>query len=177
MYCNGPALELSEAAAHARIVQLQPLIRMLAMRLCCSRDTLEELIQAGNVGALSAIQRFDPSSDVKLSSYAVPWILGEMRKTRRSILKSREHFSLEEEKAGEHQSLLDVLSGQDDVDIQQIDLRMAMQSLEESERILICLRYFRDKSQKETAILMRKSQAQISRMERRVLDRLKERLA
>ena len=53
------------------------------------------------------------------------------------------------------------------------DIRFAIDSLNQEEQKLVMLRFFRDKTQRETACLLCKSQAQISKMERRVLDHLK----
>ena len=58
-----------------------------------------------------------------------------------------------------------------------IDLKTAFVSLKPEEQKIIALRYFRGKTQKETALLLCKSQAQISKAERRILDRLRCQLA
>lgn len=60
-----------------------------------------------------------------------------------------------------------------EIDIEAVDLRLALGRLSEEERKLILLRYFSDRTQKETAALLQKSQAQISRIERRALDALR----
>ena len=53
------------------------------------------------------------------------------------------------------------------------DIRFAIDSMNQEEQKLIMLRFFRDKTQQETACLLNKSQAQISKMERRALDHLR----
>lgn len=60
-----------------------------------------------------------------------------------------------------------------EIDIEAVDLRMALGRLSQEERRLILLRYYADKTQKETAEAMHKSQAQVSRIERRALDALR----
>ena len=62
----------------------------------------------------------------------------------------------------------------EEIDIDAVDLRLAMGKLGEDARRLILLRYFRDRTQQETARLLGKSQAQVCRMERRALDALRE---
>ena len=57
-----------------------------------------------------------------------------------------------------------------------VEWNMALEQLETQERRLILLRYFRGLSQKETANLLGKSQAQVSRMERQAIERLKAQL-
>jgi len=58
------------------------------------------------------------------------------------------------------------------LNIQHIDLRLALAKLSTEEQIVICMRYYRDKTQRESAVLLGKSQAQISKMERRALNTL-----
>ena len=41
---------------------------------------LEDLYQIGSIGLIKAIQRFDTSFEVRLSTYAVPYILGEIKR-------------------------------------------------------------------------------------------------
>ncbi len=63
-----------------------------------------------------------------------------------------------------------------EIDLRALDLRLALSSLDADARRIILLRYFRDMTQQETARLLGKSQAQVSRIERRALDLLRERL-
>lgn len=148
----------------------QEVIRALAGRMQCERISREELIQAGNLGLLRAVSHYDASRDAKLITYALPWILGEMRRASRRMQSSA--YSLDQQMDGDGQSLYDVLIGECGIDISGLDLRLALSRLNPDEQILICLRYYRDKTQKETAFILKKSQAQISRMERHALDTL-----
>ena len=145
----------------------QPLLWSLAKRLCCTRVSLEELVQAGNIGLLCALGRYQSRKQTKLTTYAVPWILGEMRRA----IKQAEDFacSLDEGMGEDSQTLHDTLVGCEGVDADQVDLRAALSKLAPEAQILLSLRYFRDKTQKEAAMLMGKSQAQISRIESRAL--------
>ena len=61
--------------------------------------------------------------------------------------------------------------------MERVALRMAMNELEAEEQRVVLLRYYRDMTQQETARLLGRSQAQISRIERRALDRLRTLLA
>lgn len=56
------------------------LVRSAAKRFAKSGQELEDLIQTGTIGLLKAIDNFDVSFDVKFSTYAVPMILGEIRR-------------------------------------------------------------------------------------------------
>jgi len=153
------------------------LLYSLAKRLCCPYTMIEELVQSGYIGLLRAAKGFNPEYRIRFITYAVPWILGEMKKTMRVLLSGNDEIAMDSQGNCNHLSLIDVLSGNGEIDIDRIDLRIALQCLSKEERILITLRYYRDKSQSETARILKKSQAQISRMERRVLDTLKKDLS
>ena len=59
------------------------------------------------------------------------------------------------------------------INMDAVDLRLALERLDEEARKLILLRYYRDQTQKEAAALLGKSQAQVSRIESRALDTLR----
>ena len=62
------------------IVEHLPLVRGLARRYANRGEPLDDLAQVGTIGLIKAIDRFDPSRGVKLSSFATPTILGEIRR-------------------------------------------------------------------------------------------------
>lgn len=57
--------------------------------------------------------------------------------------------------------------------IERMTLRAAIDALPEKERMTICLRYFKGLTQEQTARLLLVSQVQVSRLERRALERLR----
>src|SRR3954464_14659385 len=57
-----------------------PLARQLARRYQRAEEPLDDLIQVASIGLIKAIDRFDSSRDVAFSSYAVPTILGELKR-------------------------------------------------------------------------------------------------
>jgi RNA polymerase sigma-B factor len=57
-----------------------PLARALALRYQHSHESLDDLLQVASIGLLKAIDGFDPQREVAFSSYAVPTILGEIRR-------------------------------------------------------------------------------------------------
>ena len=162
-------------AMQALIEKHRPLIGALAARLRISFVDKEALIQAGNIGLIQAAMHYVSDRETKLTTYAVPWILGEMKK----VIRREASFGISlNSGSDEHRGmLLDAISEKDGIDIAAVDLRIALEKLAEDLRLVICLRYFRDMTQKETALLMKKSQTQISRMERRALDVLHAHLA
>ena len=109
---------------------------------------------------------------IQFITYAVPWILGEMKKTLRKNSDAQFTVSMQEELGEDGVTLEETLSGSDNIDFSGLELRIALSQLDSEEQRLICLRYFRDKTQKETADLLKRSQAQISRMEHKALDKL-----
>lgn len=69
----------SAAREHA-VVELMPLVRALASRYAGRGEPLEDLVQAGMIGLIKAVDRFDVDRGVEFSSYAVPTIMGEIRR-------------------------------------------------------------------------------------------------
>ena len=57
-----------------------PLVRRLASRYANRGEEVEDLVQVGSLGLLKAIDRFDLSRDLRLSTFAVPTVLGEIKR-------------------------------------------------------------------------------------------------
>ena len=57
-----------------------PLVRALASRYAGRGEPLEDLVQVGSIGLIKAVDRFDVDRGVEFSSYAVPTIVGEIRR-------------------------------------------------------------------------------------------------
>jgi RNA polymerase sigma-B factor len=69
--------------AHARDLLVErylPLARRLARRYQHTDEPIEDLVQVASIGLLKAVDRFDCSREVMFSSYAVPTILGELKR-------------------------------------------------------------------------------------------------
>lgn len=62
------------------LVELMPLVRALANRYSGRGEPLEDLVQVGSIGLIKAVDRFDVDRGVEFSSYAVPTIVGEIRR-------------------------------------------------------------------------------------------------
>jgi RNA polymerase sigma-B factor len=68
-------------AARERLVELHlNVVRYLAAKFANRGEPLEDLIQVGSIGLLKAIERFDPARGVEFITYAMPTILGEIRR-------------------------------------------------------------------------------------------------
>jgi RNA polymerase sigma-B factor len=57
-----------------------PLVRALARRYAGRGEPYEDLVQVGTIGLIKAIDRFDPDRGVELQSYAIPMIVGEIKR-------------------------------------------------------------------------------------------------
>lgn len=62
------------------ILHHQKLVRYIAARFLDSGESMDDLVQVGTVGLILAIDRFDPAQDVKFSTYAMPTIVGEIKR-------------------------------------------------------------------------------------------------
>jgi RNA polymerase sigma-B factor len=70
-----------DTAAREALVRLyMPLTRGLARRYGCSSEPFEDLLQVASLGLIKALDRFDPERGHQFPSFAVPTILGEMRR-------------------------------------------------------------------------------------------------
>ena len=70
-----------DQAAREQLVQrLLPLARRMARRYRRSDEPLDDLVQVATLGLIKAIDRFDPARETAFSSYAVPTMLGELKR-------------------------------------------------------------------------------------------------
>jgi RNA polymerase sigma-B factor len=69
-----------QAARQELCERFMPLARKLAARYRNSNDAFEDLVQVASVGLLGAIERFDPDRETSFASFAVPTILGELKR-------------------------------------------------------------------------------------------------
>lgn len=209
-----------------------PLIKAIVKSYLGKGTEYDDLYQIGCVGFLKAIKNFDPSFDVKFSTYAVPMISGEIKRFLRddgSIKVSRsiktlaikvKAFIEEEKKKNDESPTIDVIAekfGVDKEDIvvaldscqqmvslhAKIDendpnsqnvidklmvfdksddmldkfiLKNEIMNLPEKEKKIIILRYYRGKTQGEVAELLDVSQVQVSRLESKIIEQLKNKL-
>jgi RNA polymerase sigma-B factor len=69
-----------EESRDRALVELMPLVRALASRYAGRGEPLEDLVQVGSIGLIKAVDRFDVDRGVEFTSYAVPTIVGEIRR-------------------------------------------------------------------------------------------------
>ena len=148
----------------------------------------EDLVSVGTIGLIKAINTFRPDKNIKLATYASRCIENEILMYLRK-LSGRKEVSLDEPLSvdwdGNELLLSDVLSNDDDLvysDIEEDEdrktLRAAISKLSKRERMIIELRFGlldgEERTQKDVADMLGISQSYISRLEKRILQRLKE---
>lgn len=210
-----------------------PLVSSLCKKFLNRGYDYDDIFQLGCMGLVKAINNFDTSYDVKFSTYAVPMILGEIKRFLRDdgiikvsrnvkILAQKLHFQKEalikeigreptidelvtytgidkeevllalesvnnmsylhdtiHQDEGSPILLIDKISqdteeGEDLVE--KIALKEAIRNLDSKSRKIIVLRYFKDKTQSEVARMLGISQVQVSRIEKKILVNIKDKL-
>ena len=187
----------------------------------------EDLYQIGTIGLIKAIKNFNPEYEVKLSTYAVTYIIGEIKKfirddgiikVSRSIeelcvkIKDIENRNIKEgrnitieEIAGELKvekedialaidsmkqvesiyqedsndgklTMIDKISSEKDeteVTVNKIFIKELLNKMNSRDRQIIMLRYFSGKTQSQVAKILNISQVQVSRIEKKILNKMK----
>ncbi len=209
------------------------LVLSIIQRFTGRRENMDDLFQVGCIGLVKAVDNFNVEMDVKFSTYAVPMIIGEIRRYLRDnnairisrsvrelayrALQAREELLAKKESEptvgeiaehlgekkeavlhameaiiepislyepvyndnGDSLYLMDQLSdssGGDERWLENIVLREAMKQLTERERRIIQLRFYRNKTQMEIAEEIGISQAQVSRLEKGALAKMRKQL-
>lgn len=218
-----------------KLIQLNlPLVSAISKKFLNRGYEYEDIFQIGSMGLVKAINNFDPNFNVKFSTYAVPMIMGEIKrfirddgiiKVSRSVknVARKLHYdkealtkkldrdpTIEElseysginteeiifalESANGLQYLYDTIHQDDGSPVLLIDklsenceedgeivdkiaLKEALSNLDTKSRQIIMLRYFKDKTQVQVAKMLGISQVQVSRIEKKVLKIMKERLS
>jgi len=149
---------------------------------------IEDLISIGTIGLIKAVGTYKPDKNIKLATYSSRCIENEilmyLRKT--SSLKNEISFDepLNTDWDGNELLLSDILGTENDLVLRPIEadvdrklLADAMQKLSERERQIISMRFGLDgiteHTQKEVADYLGISQSYISRLEKRIISRLK----
>ena len=217
------------AAREKFIVGNMRLVLSLVRRFWAKRANADDVFQAGCVGLIKAIDNFDVTVGVKFSTYAVPMILGEIKRylrdgnslrvsrsirdTAYQILKVRERLEIDDDdvtydkianemkiavsevayaldaisdsvslyepvfnKAGDTLLLMDQIfdeKNNDETWTEKAALYDALAKLESREKKILFLRYFEGKTQTEISREVGISQAQVSRLEKTALKRIK----
>lgn len=215
-------------ACQTLLVQNAPLLKSIIKRYLGKHVEYEDLYQIASIGLLKAIKNFSTQYNVRFSTYAVPMILGEIKRHMRDdgylkVSRSLKSLSAKatkyvDEQAklgltptiaeiaqnlgvdsaevvfaldatrlpvslyekcndndGKETQLIDHIStDQDKKMIEKVILNDMLDKLDAREKKIVVMRYFRDMTQGEIATKMGVSQVQISRLENKILKKLKE---
>ena len=151
---------------------------------------VEDLISIGTIGLIKAINTYNPEKNIKLATYASRCIENEILMYLRRNSKLRMEVSIDEplnvDWDGNELLLSDILGTDEDIiykdmenEAEQKMLRRAIGKLSERERLIINLRFGLNNreeeamTQKEVADLLGISQSYISRLEKKIMKRLK----
>ena len=183
------ALTAGDESAKQRLIEHNlRLVVYIARRFENAGVGLEDLISIGTIGLIKAVETFDREKNIKLATYASRCIENEILMYLRKLSSQRTEVSFDEplntDWDGNELLLSDVLGTEadevsrpmeDDADRQA--LRTAVARLGERDRDIITLRFGlmgrREYTQKEVADRMGISQSYISRLEKRILTRLR----
>ena len=213
-------------ARDALVTENMGLIWSIVRRFAGRGYELEDLFQIGSIGLMKAIDKFDLSMDVKLSTYAVPMITGEIRRFLRDdgmikvsrplkelaaktgAARERLEFSLgreptieelarevgasreagaevesiyrpvgrEDENGGCLMDRIAEKNSENDRVLNRMVLTALLKDLGEQEQQIILKRYFENKTQTAIASELGISQVQVSRLEKKILRQLRERM-
>ncbi len=209
------------------------LVLSIIQRFTNRRENLDDLFQVGCIGLIKAVDNFNTDLDVKFSTYAVPMIIGEIRRylrdnntirVSRSVrdlayraLQMREQLSkssdaeptiaqiakeLGEKEENIHNAIeaivepvslyepvyndggdsiyvIDQISdsgSSDEAWLENIALKEAMKKLTDREKKIIQMRFYKGKTQMEIAEEIGISQAQVSRLEKGALERIRKQM-
>ncbi len=148
---------------------------------------IEDLISIGTIGLVKAINTFKPDKNIKLATYASRCIENEILMYLRKASAQKE-LSFDEplntDWDGNELLLSDILASDDDSIYKPLEyeedkkiIKDAIEKLDERERVIIELRFGlldgKERTQKDTAELLGISQSYISRLEKRIIARLK----
>ena len=164
------------------------LVVYLAKKYESSGVPAEDMISIGTIGLIKAVNTFTPARNIKLATYASRCIGNEILMYLRKSSNRRQEASIDEplntDWDGNELLLSDVLGTDSDLISRPLEdmvdqqlLREALEKLPEREKKIVVLRFGlagrREKTQKEVADLMGISQSYISRLEKRIMTRLK----
>ena len=208
------------------------LVLSVVQRFTNRKENLDDLFQVGCIGLMKSVENFDLSQNVRFSTYAVPMIIGEIRRYLRDnnsvrvsrslrdmaykAMQAKEQFVAKHDREPRVEELAEILQCKkeditlaleaivepislfepvyseggdtiyvmdqigdhnDDNDwLEEIALKEALHNLNDREKKILTLRFFQGKTQMEVAEEIGISQAQVSRLEKNTLERIKRQL-
>ena len=181
----------NEVAREKLIEHNLRLVVYIAKKFENSGIELEDLISVGAIGLIKAIQTFNNDKNIKLATYASRCIENEILMQLRKVSKVKGEISLDEplncDSDGNELLLADVLCFEDenvsknlDLDLEKQLLFNSLHKLQKREQEIMILRFGlfgkEEKTQKEVADFLGISQSYISRIEKKILNKMKKEL-
>ena len=164
----------------------------IAKKFESTKINIEDLISIGSLGLIKGVQTFKLEKNIKLATYASRCIENEILMYLRKTQRIRQELSLDEvlsiDSEGNEMVLADILCSNDDESLESMtkeenikDLYYAINKLTPREREIIVLRFglFEKEAmtQKEVADMLGISQSYISRLEKRIIDKMRHEIA
>ena len=178
-----------DSAAKDKLVEHNlRLVVFLAKKFESSGIDMEDLVSVGTIGLIKAINSFKAEKQIKLATYASRCIENEILMYLRKLSKRKAEMSLDEplnvDGEGNELLLADILGTDSDAIYTHVESQVERQLLEEGlsrlskrEQQIIEMRFGLDgadeRTQKEVADLLGISQSYISRLEKKIINRLK----
>ena len=172
------------------VVRNLRLVVYIAKKFDSCQTATEDLVSIGTIGLMKAVRTFDPNKNIKLATYASRCIENEILMHLRKVSNMKTEMSFDEPLSvdwdGNELLLSDILGTEEDViykdmedEVEKDLLKNAVSRLSPRERKIVELRYGlkrrdgAEMTQKEVADLMGISQSYISRLEKKIMMRLK----
>lgn len=183
--------EMSKGSEEAKNLLVEHNLRLvvyIAKRFDNTGIDMDELISVGTLGLIKAVKSYNSEKKIKLATYASRCIENEILMFLRKMVKTKSEVSLEEplnvDWEGNQLVLSDVLGTDGDMIYKDMEarvendiLRSLYEKLNERDKEIVGLRYGlygrEEKTQKEIADLMNISQSYISRLEKKILAKLR----
>lgn len=185
-------LKGNDSVREKLIVHNLRLVVYIAKKFESSGVGIEDLVSIGTIGLIKAVNTFCPEKNIKLATYASRCIENEILMHLRKTGSQRNEISIDEplnvDWDGNELLLSDILGTDNDVICRNIEnevdkklLGIALKKLNVRERRIMELRFGlgnnKSRTQKEVADLLGISQSYISRLEKRIINRLKKEIA
>lgn len=183
------AFEQGDMEARNKLIEHNlRLVVFIAKRYDNNPNTMEDLISIGTIGLVKAVNTFKRDKNIKLVTYASRCIENEILMFYRKKNKRKLEVSFDEplniDSDGNELLLSDILGTDSDIVVKEVEKRedkrqllKALTCLKEQEQMILKMRYglhHEEYTQKEIAHKLGISQSYISRLEKRIIDKLKQ---
>jgi RNA polymerase sigma-B factor len=169
----------SRSGARERLIESYlPLVRSIARRFAGKGERVEDLVQVGSIGLISAVDRCDPARRELLPAYVARTVEGEIRRHLRdrcAVVRIPRRLQPAEAAAPVQldEDELGAAEPEDDLGLARVLVSSAARSLDSREREIVLLRYFLDLKQDEVGAIVGVSQVHVSRLLRTAIDKMR----